>query len=99
VQKADLLRVSWSHTSKQDVPTYEPAKTPLEAAKNGFDFYKTLQSDDGHWAGEYGGPMFLLGGLVIGSYVSGMSFTQEQKLEIIRYIMNLANKDDGGWGL
>ena len=27
-------------------------------------FYSTLQAEDGHWAGDYGGPMFLLPGLV-----------------------------------
>ena len=27
-------------------------------------FYSTIQAEDGHWAGDYGGPMFLLPGLV-----------------------------------
>lgn len=27
-------------------------------------FHSTLQADDGHWPGDYGGPMFLLPGLV-----------------------------------
>lgn len=38
-------------------------------------------------------------GLVIGSYVSGMSFKPEEKLEMIRYLMNRAHPEDGGWGL
>lgn len=25
-------------------------------------FYATLQAEDGHWAGDYGGPLFLLPG-------------------------------------
>ena len=32
--------------------------------KRGVDFYSTIQASDGHWAGDYGGPMFLLPGLV-----------------------------------
>jgi lanosterol synthase len=43
--------------------------------------------------------MFLLPGLVIGSYVSGMHFRHEERLELIRYLMNRAHPEDGGWGL
>jgi lanosterol synthase len=35
------------------------AKTPGEAARNGFEFYKLLQSSDGHFATEYGGMLSL----------------------------------------
>ncbi|KAJ7050525.1 terpenoid cyclases/protein prenyltransferase alpha-alpha toroid [Mycena amicta] len=80
-------------------PTLPPAKSPLDAARNGYTFYKTLQSHDGHWPGEYGGPMFLLPGLVIGSYISGMGFTTEERKEMIRYLMNRAHLQDGGWGI
>lgn len=71
----------------------------MSAARKGFEFYKHLQSEDGHWAGEYNGPMFPLPGLVIGSYVSGMDFEEEEKLEMIRYLINRAHPDDGGWGM
>jgi lanosterol synthase len=84
---------------QQNLPSLPAAKSPIEAAKNGYTFLKELQSHDGHWAGEYGGPMFLLPGLVIGSYVSGMSFTVEQRLEMVRYLFNRAHPIDGGWGL
>jgi len=43
--------------------------------------------------------MFLIPGLVIGSYVSGMSFKEEERLELIRYLMNRAHPEDGGWGM
>lgn len=43
--------------------------------------------------------MFLIPGLVIGSYVSGMGFTSEERLELIRYLFNRAHPDDGGWGM
>lgn len=46
----------------QDAPKLPRAKTAREAARNGFEFYKRIQSQDGHWAGEYGGPMFLIPG-------------------------------------
>lgn len=86
-------------STTQNLPDLPPANDPLAAARNGYKFYKHLQSHDGHWPGEYGGPMFLLPGLVIGSYVSGMSFRQEERLELVRYLMNRAHPEDGGWGM
>ncbi|KAF5383417.1 hypothetical protein D9757_006167 [Collybiopsis confluens] len=82
-----------------DLPKLSPAKDAFEASKNGYAFYKHLQAHDGHWPGEYGGPMFLLPGLVIGSYVSGMGFKDEERREMIRYLINRAHPDDGGWGI
>ena len=80
------------------MPTSLPAKSALDSARKGYEFYKHLQADDGHWPGEYGGPMFLMPGLVIGSYVTGMPFKHEERVEMIRYLLNRAN-EDGGWGM
>lgn len=45
---------------KEDV-TEEAVSRTLRRAIN---FYSTIQGDDGHWPGDYGGPMFLIPGLV-----------------------------------
>ncbi|GAA5934711.1 hypothetical protein JCM3775_002035 [Rhodotorula graminis] len=79
-----------------------PARSPLDAAKKGFEFYKRLQSDDGHWSGEYGGPMFLLPGIIIALYVTKTPVPEEWRIEIARYLANLQRKggdDDQGWGI
>ena len=38
------------------------AHTAVDAALKGMYFYSHLQAEDGHWAGDYGGPLFLLPG-------------------------------------
>ncbi len=43
-------------------PMLPKACTPKEAAKNGMLFYSKLQAEDGHWTGDYGGPLFLMAG-------------------------------------
>ncbi|KAG0174988.1 Lanosterol synthase (Oxidosqualene--lanosterol cyclase) [Apophysomyces sp. BC1034] len=82
-----------------NAPALPPAKTPLEAARNGFDFYRQLQTEDGHWGGEYGGPMFLIPGLIIAHYVTGVPVPEPTRLELIRYLLNRAHPEDGGWGI
>ncbi|KAJ6992758.1 hypothetical protein NC653_015993, partial [Populus alba x Populus x berolinensis] len=64
-------------------------------------FYSTLQAEDGFWPGDYGGPMFLLPGLVICLYVTSALNTilhNQDRQEMCRYLYNHQNVD-GGWGL
>ncbi|GER49888.1 cycloartenol synthase [Striga asiatica] len=64
-------------------------------------FYSTLQAEDGHWPGDYGGPLFLLPGLVIALSVMDAVdaiLPDEHKKEMCRYLYNHQNLD-GGWGL
>jgi cycloartenol synthase len=50
-----------------------PVTRPLvdQAMRAGTDFYQGLQDEDGHWPSDYGGPMFLMPGLIIALYVMG----------------------------
>ncbi|KAL1318852.1 hypothetical protein HN51_071133 [Arachis hypogaea] len=76
-------------------------ETVTRTLKRAITFHSTLQSDDGHWPGDYGGPMFLMPGLIITLSVTGALnavLTEEHKKEICRYLYNQQNKD-GGWGL
>ncbi|KAF8597566.1 terpene synthase [Ceratobasidium sp. AG-I] len=82
-------------TGLPDLPRATDARS---AARSGFEFYKNLQDEGGHWPGEYGGPMFLLPILIIGSYVANMGFKEAERLEMLRYILNHASSVDGGWG-
>ncbi|EEB97513.1 hypothetical protein MPER_03149, partial [Moniliophthora perniciosa FA553] len=82
-----------------DLPESGSATDSFSAAKKGYEFYKNLQANDGHWPGEYGGTLFMLPAIVIGSFICGMGFTTEERSELCRYLINLANPEDGGWGL
>jgi len=71
------------------------------ATRRALEFYSTLQDEDGHWGGDYGGPMFLLPGLVIACYISNVLdqvFPEPSKKELFRYLHAHQN-EDGGWGL
>ncbi|OSS46813.1 hypothetical protein B5807_08745 [Epicoccum nigrum] len=81
------------------LPDLPPAKTPLEAAENGLSFFSQLQLPPGNWACEYGGPMFLLPGLVITWYVTETPIPAERAIEFKNYLFARAHPEDGGWGL
>lgn len=103
----ELLRMQSSkpraHVSPPKVPqgnqpTAAHCQDSLRAAMY---FYETLQAHDGHWPGDYGGPMFLMPGLIVTLYVTGVIDTVlslHHKQEMIRYLQNHQNMD-GGFGL
>ncbi|RUS16602.1 terpenoid cyclases/protein prenyltransferase alpha-alpha toroid [Endogone sp. FLAS-F59071] len=82
-----------------DSPVFPKPQKPLESARIGYEYYKQLQTEDGHWVSEYGGPMFLLPGLIITYYITGTPVPEHMRVEIIRYLLNRAHPDDGGWGI
>jgi len=45
-----------------DVAIVNKSQTVAETALNAARFYAQLQAEDGHWAGDYGGPLFLMPG-------------------------------------
>ena len=61
--------------------TLEESSIPLASASNtkvavnkAMNYFQKIQCDDGHWAGDYGGPMFLLPGLICVLYVTESHF-------------------------
>ena len=56
-----------------------------------------LQCEDGHWGGDYGGPMFLLPGLISVIYITKVPFSDARKRAIITMLRN-HQQVDGGWG-
>nr|KMM63772.1 lanosterol synthase [Coccidioides posadasii RMSCC 3488] len=89
----------WYLNLPTDLPDLPKAKKPLEAVDNGLSFFSKLQLPPGNWACEYGGPMFLLAGVVITWYVTETPIPWSHRVEIKNYLFARANPEDGGWGL
>jgi cycloartenol synthase len=101
-----LITVTPPPTSSYDAPSLDareavPRAVVDRAMRAGIDFYQGLQDTDGHWASDYGGPMFLVPGLVISLYVVGeleTTLDEHARFEMRRYLRNHQN-EDGGFGL
>jgi len=70
----------------------------IDSILKGIGYFSQLQSDEGHWAGDYGGPLFLLPGLLIASYLSDTPFPKPHQAMMQVYLFNHQH-DDGGWGM
>ncbi|KAG7139834.1 Lanosterol synthase like protein [Verticillium longisporum] len=81
------------------LPDLPPPESPLDAATNGLTFFEKLQLDFGEWGCEYGGPMFLLPGIVITWYVTKTPISTFHATEIKNYLFARADPELGGWGL
>lgn len=83
---------------KKRLPLPEGLSDTEQHLFGAINFYQTLQADSGHWPGDYGGPMFLLPGLIIASHVTDSPFEQAEVSAMKSYMQNHQN-EDGGWGL
>ncbi len=95
---ADLIyRASRLQDFKEYIP--DPSKSEEEnALLKGFHFYQYLQTEEGNFPGDYGGPHFLLPGLIFATYITQTPFSDEEQLLMKQYMRNHQNQD-GGWGL
>lgn len=73
-------------------------KNVEEALEKAVSYFSQLQTEGGHWGGDYGGPMFLLPGLIIASHITETPFPAAHAEMMKRYMLNHQN-EDGGWGL
>lgn len=80
--------------ASEDAAVQQASNTALKA----MHFYSHLQAPDGHWPGDYGGPMFLMPGLIITCAVTNTPIAPEKRAEMVRYLFNHQHAD-GGWGI
>ncbi|KDO22939.1 hypothetical protein SPRG_11783 [Saprolegnia parasitica CBS 223.65] len=93
-----LFRQLMLKGKKASAPTTPASSNVEEALLKAIDFYQLLQSEDGSWQGDYGGPMFLLPGLVVVCYITGHDLGQSMKDGLVVYLKN-HQQLDGGWGM
>ncbi|MGR8935022.1 MAG: terpene cyclase/mutase family protein [Gammaproteobacteria bacterium] len=74
------------------------AQKIVDSLVKAINYYSCLQSEDGHWPGDYGGPLFLLPGLLIAAYISDTPFPRAHREMMKTYLYNHQNRD-GGWGM
>ncbi|KAL3940192.1 MAG: hypothetical protein SGBAC_005219 [Bacillariaceae sp.] len=81
-------------------PPATPAKTIQDCTRKAVHFYSMLQSDDGHWAADYGGPHFLMPGLVTAWYIMGKPscFLNKDQIKLLKHYILVHQQCDGGWG-
>ncbi|KAI3831539.1 hypothetical protein MKW92_034438, partial [Papaver armeniacum] len=77
--------------------TYEATTTALRRA---IRFFSAMQTDDGHWAAEIGGPLFFMPPLIFSLYITktlNTMLSPEHVKESLRY-MYCHQNEDGGFG-
>lgn len=93
----EIMIEKWLSRGKEVPDTESTPSSAREAAVKGLQFYQMIQCEDGHWAGDYGGPMFLMPGLITVLYITKAPFPQARKDAMARYLRN-HQQLDGGWG-
>ena len=86
--------------SGNKAPSFAKPKSVQEAAHKATHFYSMLQTEDGHWAGDYGGPHFLMPGIIIAWYLMGKPdrMLNQDQVELMKHYITVHQQSDGGWG-
>jgi squalene/oxidosqualene cyclase-like protein len=92
--------VRYAHAPEAPLrPALAPAVDPREQAiDRAIGHLASLQTDEGAWRGDYGGPLFLLPMYVGTAFIAGFPLDEHTRSGMIRYL-RAAQNQDGGFGL
>jgi len=81
-------------------PPQHKFNTLRECLQKAVHFYSMLQTPDGHWSGDYGGPHFLLPGLIVVWYCMGrpQQMFSSTSIDLMIHYIRAHQQSDGGWG-
>lgn len=83
----------------RSTPSPEPQVGSVRGAiERAVENLRARQEPDGHWAGDYGGPLFLLPGLLITCSITGVDLGAGKRERMRAYLRSVQNTD-GGFGL
>ncbi|KAL1890916.1 Lanosterol synthase (Oxidosqualene--lanosterol cyclase) [Ceratocystis pirilliformis] len=89
----------WYLGIPMNLPDLPKPDSAISSVRNGLDFFERLQLPPGNWGCEYGGPMFLLPGIVMCWYATKTKIPDEYATEMRNYLFAHLHPEDGGWGL
>lgn len=99
--RAQQIRSYLQRDGRHKVPDVTTRPTTVrEACHKAAHFYSMLQCDDGHWAADYGGPHFLMPGLVTAWYIMGKPtrLLDDDQIALLKHYILVHQQVDGGWG-
>jgi lanosterol synthase len=100
----DLTSTPTNGVTPHGAPLSRGAPTPQRRAREAIgpaqENLRRLQAEDGHWPGDYGGPMFLLPMLVALYHATGTigRLSEARRAGMVTYFFKVQH-DDGGIGL
>lgn len=96
--RAQMIRQYLANGGKP--PSKAKVTSVKDALHKAVHFYSMLQTDDGHWSGDYGGPHFLMPGLIVAWYVMGRPsrMLDKDEIEMMKHYIIVHQQSDGGWG-
>ncbi len=86
------------HSRRMQEQAAVKTRKKVDTIARGFQYLESIQSRNGGWKGDYGGPLFLVPGYVFAHYATKTPLPAKVQKGLTKYIESVQN-EDGGFGL